>query len=45
MTRVHKLVVKFLNICHIFISCIVVVKRVAIGATTFGLVCMDEHIY
>ncbi len=29
MTLVHKLVVKFLNMCHILISCIVVAKRVA----------------
>jgi hypothetical protein len=42
MTRVHKLVVQFLNTCHIFISYIVVARRVA---TTFGLVCMDEHVY
>jgi hypothetical protein len=29
MTHVHKLVVKFLNECHILIICIVVAKRVA----------------
>jgi hypothetical protein len=29
MTRVHKLVVLFLNTCHIFIICIVVARRVA----------------
>jgi hypothetical protein len=28
-TRVHKLVVQFLNTCHIFISYIIVARRVA----------------
>jgi len=29
MTRVHKLVVQFLNMCHIFINYIVIAKKVA----------------
>jgi hypothetical protein len=29
MTRVHKLVVNFLNMCHILIICIVVAKKIA----------------
>jgi hypothetical protein len=29
MTRVHKLIVKFLNMCHILINCIVVARTIA----------------
>jgi hypothetical protein len=35
-----------LNTCHISINCILVVRKVAPKVQiTFGLVCMDEHVY
>jgi len=45
MTRVHKIVVQFLNTCHIFISYIVVGKRVAtrcnyIWISMYGWTCI-----
>jgi hypothetical protein len=51
MTRVHKLVVQFLNTCHIFISYIVVARRVVtrcnyIWINMYGWTCiLAPYIY